>query len=94
MTWEQKFAALCSIADTSLKMRKPGDWYVSANGREISINNGYFLSGEYGEGKSPQEAIENDFKKLAENQPRVVLHAFSGTNRREVFWNGFMWQDL
>jgi hypothetical protein len=35
MTWEQKFAAILSIGDAALRMRKPGDWYVDHRGVEV-----------------------------------------------------------
>src|SRR3990167_1741808 len=35
VTWEQKLAALKSLTETHLKMREPGNWYVSAHAREV-----------------------------------------------------------
>lgn len=93
MTWEQKFAALQSIADTSLRMRKPGDWYVSATGRGIAGDG--FVLGAYGNGKTPEEAIEDDFRQLAEFLPSdryVVVER--GGERRQFRWTGFMWADV
>jgi hypothetical protein len=92
MTWEQKLAALQVLCETSLKMRKPGDWYVSASGREIGGDG--MLIGEYGNGKTPEEAVEDDWRKIAEFLPSdryVVTGAMRGS-RKQVRWNGFMWE--
>lgn len=94
MTWEEKLSACCSIADTSLSMRKPGDWYVSSGMEVIERGHRGVLVGSYGNGKTPEEAVENHWKKLVEN-PEVeciVVHAMRD-DRRELIWNGFMWQD-
>jgi hypothetical protein len=37
MSWEYKLAALNALTEHTLKMRKPGDWYVFAS-IEISDN--------------------------------------------------------
>jgi len=89
MTWEQKLMALKALCPTSLKMRKPGDWYVDASGREIKINGG--LLGAYGNGDTPQAAVEDDFRQVAESEKVVVLDAY-GERRCELKWNGYMWE--
>lgn len=92
LTWEQKLAALQAIADTSLRMRNPGDWYVSAVGRSIGGNG--LLHGKYGNGKTPQEAVEDDWRQLAEMLPddRYIVVERSGA-RKQFIWNGFMWTE-
>jgi hypothetical protein len=93
MTWEQKLAALQALCDTSLRMRKPGDWYVSATGRGIG---GDGLSrGAYGNGKTPQEAVEDDWRQIVEHLPsdRYVI-ARSYSIEKRVRWNGFMWSEV
>lgn len=92
MTWEQKLAALQSLTDTSLRMRKPGDWYVSAVGRGIGGDG--FLTGTYGNGKTPQEAVDDDWNQLTQFLPsdRYILVERAG-KRRQVRWTGYMWED-
>ena len=92
MTWEQKFQALQSIADICLHMRKPGDWYVSM---KAEIHEAFFLVSSYGKGTTPQEAIEDHWRKFS-NLPYdnyVVVKA--GTPERKALrWNNFMWQTV
>lgn len=93
MTWEQKLQALQALTDTSLRMRKPGDWYVCAVGR--SVKEGAFLKGEYGNGISPESAVEDDFKKVAELLPPEHYIVVDRNGKRLARkWNGFMWQEV
>ena len=95
MDWQQKLQAMTSLVGTfniCLKMRKPGDWYVSVQGREIL--EGSILAGSYGNGSTPQEAVEDDWRKCTEDlKPHqcIVTNAY-GPERRQVRWNGFMWE--
>lgn len=89
MTWEQKLAALDAIAETSLRMRKPGDWYVEARGRYV-VGNGIEVA-RYGNGKTPQEAVENDWLQLVEGLPSDRHIRIRGG--KEVRWNGYMWTE-
>ena len=94
LTWEQKLEALQCLGDVCLRMRKPGDWYVSASGREIGGDG--CLVGEFGNGTTPEEAVEDEWMRYVTELPLgryIVLGAFSD-NRRHVRWNGFMWQDI
>lgn len=98
MTWEQKFAAmaaLCGWPAVSLRMRKPGDWYVEARGREVSTGRGT-LSGRYGNGHSPEAAILDDWCQVVEQlgaEECIVIN--SGLeNERRVRWNGYMWESV
>lgn len=86
MTWEQKLMALQMIADTSLRMRKPGDWYVSTVGRDIGGNG--ILVGSYGNGATPQLAVEDDWRLMVETIPRDLYIA---TPKGKFRWAGFMW---
>ena len=47
MDWEHKLAALNTLADHKLIMRKPGDWYVAA---PIEVGDNSLLYGIYGNG--------------------------------------------
>jgi hypothetical protein len=94
MTWEEKFEALQALSkDISLKMRFPGNWYVSQT--SVERKRGGFLGGGVGNGKTPQEAVEDDWKNKTELESGeyLVIDAYKPT-RRAVEWNGFMWQDV
>ena len=97
MNWEQKLAACKALRPygTGLRMRSPGDWYVEQIGLEV-IEEGHrgMLVGRYGNGATPEAAVEDHWAKLtASDVAAVVLNAM-GPDRREVRWNGFMWEDL
>jgi hypothetical protein len=93
MTWEQKLMALQVLTDTSVRMRKPGDWYVSAVGRDIGGDG--FLRGVYGNGKTPQGAVEDDWRQLVVALPadRYVHIERSGV-KKKFRWNDFMWKEV
>ncbi len=92
MTWQQKLAALKALTSTHLEMRSPGDWYVAAYSREVSV--GCMLKGRYGNGETPEAAVDDDWRQIAENpEGKIVINAMSPEKRREVRWNGFMWED-
>jgi hypothetical protein len=92
MNWEQKFAALNALKECSLKMRGPGDWYVS---QSAELKEGGMLRSAFGNGKTPEDAVLNHWNELvnpATSLKPIVIAAYTG-ERREVFWNGFMWID-
>lgn len=89
MTWEQKLMALKALTTTEVKMREPGNWYVSAHAR--AIKSGELARSEYGNGKTPEEAVNDDWSKIAQDHPEVILTG--GPVRRVVRWNGYMWED-
>lgn len=98
MNWQQKLQALQQLTDTYLRMRSPGDWYISAAYRDVSRDDGIFLnsSSSSGRGRTPKEAVENDWRKLVTELPLggyVVLNAWM-LNRRHLRWNGTAWIDL
>lgn len=68
MNWQEKLSTLQQIAGVSLRMRKPGDWYVAAG---MEISHGGMLTGEYGNGKSPSEAVLQHWKKYT--RPDLVI---------------------
>lgn len=96
MNWEQKFEALNALAECSLKMREPGNWYVS---QSTELKEGSMLVGTYGNGVTPEEAVNDHWNKL------VVPSSFSKpivtfkygedqpTERFHHYWNGFRWVD-
>jgi len=89
MNSDQKMAALDAIAECSLKMRKPGDWYVDQN---TEIKRAGILHGEYGNGSTPQEAIDDHFRLIAESGEPIVTNAYGGPRRKVHKWNGYMWE--
>lgn len=92
MTWEEKLQACQALGEVSLKMRKPGDWYVSQN---IEVKSGGVLHSVYGNGSTPKKAVENHWEKLTvlKSSQYIVLN-FCDDNRRAVKWNGFMWEEI
>lgn len=85
MTWEQKFAAIKAIArSATVEMRKPGDWYVGA-GMEHADGSS-FLIGNYGNGSTPEEAVEDHWRLYGDGTPFKVRDSW-------FRWNGFMWEN-
>ena len=93
MNWEQKLDALNSIAECQLLMRKPGDWYVL---QRAEIGGDGCLSGRYGNGATPEEAVEAHWMRLVtELDPKLYIVTKSFTDQRKHWrWNGFMWREL
>jgi hypothetical protein len=87
MTWQEKFAALQRLCPTHLEMRKPGDWYVAAHRREMTYAGYGFLSGRYGNGATPEEAVEDDWRQVAEGDPWYVVLDAMGPSRRHLRWD-------
>lgn len=93
MTWEEKLEALKGLSPTVLVMRKPGDWYVSATGRNIGGDG--FLTSAYGNGQTPQQAVENDWKEMTEKVPLEKYIVVTRSGERHHFrWRGYMWEEL
>src|SRR3990167_8513124 len=93
MTWEQKLAAFQALTEHSLRMRAPGDWYVEGS---VEVKEGCILAGTYGNGRTPEAAVEDHWRQLVEELPRekyLVIRAYRDT-RRAVRWNGYMWADV
>ena len=88
MTWEEKLDALSALGDCNIKMRKPGDWYVS---QSTEIGGNGMLEGDYGNGKTPIEAIEDHWSKLVDNLPSD-RHIRAYDNKR-YRWSGYMWKE-
>lgn len=88
MTTDEKLMALKALTPTHLEMRYPGDWYVSAYAR--SVEYGQFMRYSYGNGSTPESAIDDDWEIISA-APIVVI---GGISERRVHWNGYMWEDL
>lgn len=89
LTWEQKLEALNSLGEAHLVMRAPGDWYLL---QSKGIGGIGVIRGSFGFGKTPQEAVENDWLIYVEGLPSdryiVCKHG------EKVRWNGFMWKPV
>ncbi len=100
MTWEEKFEAMKALlgGNISLRMRKPGDWYVEASGRHVGGDG--VLSGNYGNGSTPEEAVLQDWEKNVTNLPNDKYVVLSYPNigptdpKKYYRWNGFMWKEF
>ena len=94
MNWQEKLHALNAIADVSLRMRKPGDWYVDQSVEIGGMN--CLLLGDYGNGVSPEEAVQAHWQRLVVDlKPKEYLVIHAGTEYRKHFrWNDFMWKEL
>lgn len=95
MNHEEKMFALNALAEVSVRMRKPGDWYVDQN---VSVKDGCVLVSAYGNGSTPEEAVNNHWEEIAiktsSMKPIVVIkYTDEGSDRKHYFWNGFMWCD-
>lgn len=96
MNWEEKLAVLLTLDDNlSVTMRKPGNWYVSGGRCEIKRKGSGVLESAYGDGKTPQEAVEDHWRQYTTlpDGAVIVIDAMRKT-RREVRWNGFTWVDV
>lgn len=98
MTWEMKFSAIASLDPygVALKIRRPGDWYISG-GIETTSDRSAMLSGVGGNGETPEKAVEAMWSALMEVFQAggyIALKPMSRSERRHVRWNGYMWEDL
>lgn len=101
MDWQEKAAALAGLTELAVCFREkqwriggPEPWYVQ---QRIYIKDDCVLRGVYGNGDTPQEAIEDHWKHLVTELPAnqyLVICASDSERRRAVRWNGFMWQDV
>lgn len=93
MNWQEKAAALFALGgDPSIRMRKVGDWYVY---QDVVIKDGAYLRNFYGNGATPQGAIENHWKVLVEDlEDGQYLLVMSHSRRKAVKWNGHAWVDI
>lgn len=97
MEWETKLAALNALSECSLKMRKPGDWYVS---QSIEIKDKSVLRSVCGNGVTPAKAVDNHWDQvtfeLASHEYIIARDYYEGevAKRLAVRWNGFMWDHV
>jgi hypothetical protein len=100
MDWQQKAEVLAGLAELSIKFREKEwrigaaePWYVNQG---IDVGGDGLLRGTYGNGHTPQEAIENHWRLLVTELPggSYLVTRSPTDERRRVRWNGFMWADV
>ncbi len=94
MKWEEKLQSIRSLdSEVCLKMWLPGEWGAYTS---IEIGGDGLLHGAFGNGTSPEGAVLGLWNRIVTDLKSgevLVLYAHS-SKRREVRWNGFMWEDL
>jgi hypothetical protein len=102
MNWKEKIEALASLeSDIAIRYRPEGTvcagnqdhiWYIT---QSVDVKKGSILHGRYGNGETPEEAIEDHWNRLTEleEDEYLVIHA-GAMNRKAVKWNGFMWKEV
>ena len=96
MHWETKLQALNALSECSLKMRGPGDWYVS---QSAEIKDKCVLKSVCGNGLDPESAVCDHWEQMTKLKPHeyvVSRHEWEGETykRAAVRWNGFMWDHV
>ena len=94
MHWEQKLDALSGLADVYLKMRRPGNWYASMSG--VEIKQGGMLAGVCGDGKNPEEAVNDLWRECVDELPadRYIVVNAHRDSRKAFRWSGYMWKEV
>lgn len=88
-TWEQRLAALQALTECSLRMREPGNWYVETS---LEIGDGSILSSAYGNGKTPQEAVEKTWTNVTRLRDDQYLALRREGDRLNAVWDGDAWK--
>jgi hypothetical protein len=73
-------------------MRKPGDWYVADARAEVVRD--ALLAGEYGNVATPQEAVDDHWRKWTAPGVVLVTDAMDIGSRKHWHWNGYRWVDM
>ena len=85
LTHQQMALALRALGDFSVMIRQEGDWYASVR---AEIKEGAFLTEPTVSEETPFDAVAALFAIYTAPGALVVR-----PDRREVRWNGFMWED-
>jgi hypothetical protein len=80
MNWEEKFEIMKNMTHTEICMRKPSDWYISS---WMNI-----AGGSYGEGHTPEEAINNQWELMTTRSFEISSWKHDG--KEYLRWNGFL----
>ncbi len=94
LTSDQKFEILQQISPLSLRMRSVGSWYVDCPRRYIGGDG--LMRGSFGNGKTPQEAIDDDFSQIVTYLPndRYIMVEDNYGKRKNYRFNGYMWKEV
>lgn len=85
MNWQEKLHALRKLDfGCHVEMREPGNWYVSA--RMEHAHGASMLIGDYGNGTSPEEAVNAHWGTYGDGKPFKC-------DEKWWRWNGFMWEE-
>lgn len=90
MDWEQKLYALNKLTEHSLIMRRPGDWWVCSELMERSITS---LTGVWGEGATPVEAVESHWFVFVTGLPSTSK-IWVPNLEAHYRWDEFMWKEI
>jgi hypothetical protein len=94
--YEHQLEALKALAgdfNVYLRMRKPGDWYLSVSG--VEVRQRHMLSSPTVSESSPMGAVGAMWTKLTELPDDEYLVVNAGSDKRFACrWNGFMWKTV
>ena len=93
ISWQRQFEALKCLGDACLRMREPGNWYVSQDSVNIARRNGV-RSGAFGNGETPEKAVQDHWRKYTAEDTVIEYRDLETSTMRYVSWNGFMWASV
>ena len=88
-TWEDRLAAMQALTECSLRMRSPGNWYVETS---VEIGDGAILSSAYGNGETPEQAVEQTWKNVTTLRDDQYLAVRRHGERLNAMWDGDAWK--
>jgi hypothetical protein len=92
-TVNQKADILQSLGRLEILRRSGNNWYCAVP--RISISDGEFLVGPFGDGNTPIEALEALSDQLTILPPNKYVVRSNHDGTRDTFrWNGWMWDTL
>lgn len=96
LTWEEKLLAIKALdLDVSLRMKTPGEWYVSMPGISIKKPSVSESATDPTARSTPEEAVEHAFTRITDLlNDDYYLVTYGNDDHRKVRWNGFMWADI
>ena len=102
LSWEEKYEFLKVICPrASINMRAPGNWYFNS---DMGVGNGSVVSGSYGNGISPQTAVENHFNIYSQitferfmsnpKDKREYIRVYGEKEDRYFFYSKYGWKEI
>lgn len=87
LTWEEKLMAMRALgSDVCLRMRQPGDWYVSDQIEVVERE--IFLRSPTQRGATPHDAVNEAWEEYTK------IGAVVKCKDRYYEWTSFMWADV